>query len=221
VERKDYASLLALVERRGGYDEIVRTLRGWELDPAQARLERLAEYGQALASRLGKPAPEVVCDGGGVRVNNALWAPLWAACVHLVRNAVDHGLETPTEREALAKDARGKLTLSAKAEDQSLVLKFSDDGRGVQWDKVARKAASLGLPFQTEAERTEALFRDGFSSLDLETDVSGRGIGMAAVREQVSRFGGAINLITEQGHGTTIELRFPANRMAPSPRSQL
>jgi two-component system chemotaxis sensor kinase CheA len=214
VARKDYQSAIELVERRAGYEQIAALLQSWELDPIQARLERLGEYGQELAARLGKPAPEVVCNGGDLRVDNAAWAPLWAACVHLIRNAVDHGLEAPAERSQALKSARGRLTLSATRDEQALVLTFSDDGRGVQWNQLGDKARHRGLPFETDAQKVEALFQDGVSTSEGVTEISGRGLGLAAVREQVQLRGGTMRVLSRELQGTTVELRIPLARSA-------
>lgn len=214
VSRKDYQAALDLVRRRASHDELATTLLGWELDPVQARLEQLGDYAQALAARLGKPAPHIVCEANGLRVNNANWAPLWAACVHLVRNAVDHGLEQAEQRSSAAKPVHGQLTLSVAHEGQVIVVRFADDGRGVQWGQLSQKAADLGLPFETDAQKLEALFHDGVSSSEAVTDVSGRGLGMAAVREQVMRRGGSIAVLSQAGHGTTVELRIPVTHSA-------
>jgi two-component system chemotaxis sensor kinase CheA len=209
VARKDYMSAIELVERHASYEQIATALQSWDLDPIQARLERLGEYGRELAVRLGKPAPEVVCTGSDLRVDNAAWAPLWAACVHLIRNAVDHGLESPAERSQVLKAARGRLTLSAARDGHAIVLRFSDDGRGVQWSQLGDEARRRGLPFESEAQKVEALFQDGVSTAEAVTEVSGRGLGLAAVREQVQLRGGSMKVLSRDVQGTTVEIRIP------------
>lgn len=209
VARKDYQHAIELVRRHASHEDIATSLLGWGLDPIQTRLERLGEYGQELAQRLGKPAPETVCNGGDLRVDNATWAPLWAVCVHVIRNAVDHGLEEPEQRRQVAKPARGRLTLSAVRDGQAIVLKFTDDGRGVQWEQLGQKARNQGLAFETDAQKVEALFQDGVSTSEGVTETSGRGLGLAAVREQVKRRGGTVKVLSHAPQGTTVEIRIP------------
>jgi chemotaxis protein histidine kinase CheA len=129
--------------------------------------------------------------------------------VHLIRNAVDHGLEGPEERTGAAKSVRGRLTLSAAREGQAIVLRFSDDGRGIQWQHLAQEAVRFGMPFETEEQRMQVLFHDGVTTTDVVTEISGRGLGMPAVREQVGRRGGTIKVMSQAQRGTTIELRIP------------
>jgi two-component system, chemotaxis family, sensor kinase CheA len=223
VERSDYNELVQLVNRRRKHESILSAISAWELDPVQARLDRLADGARALADRLGKPGLQVVCSGNGLRASNAEWAPLWAACVHLIRNAVDHGIESPAARAAAGKSEAGHLALSAAREADELVIRIGDDGRGIDWGAVGRKAAELNLPFESEAERVAALFHDRVSSRAEVTDVSGRGIGLAAVHEEVKRLGGALAVNSRIGQGTTVEMRFPAAAMrgatSPADRS--
>jgi hypothetical protein len=213
VDKGDYDDLKLLVRHRRKHESILSAISAWELDTVQARLERLADSARALAERLGKPGLEVDCAGNGLRTSFAEWAGLWSACVHLVRNAVDHGIEPPATRAAGGKAEAGRLTLSACREADEFVIRVGDDGRGIDWEALGRKAAELHLPFSTDEERVAALFHDGLSSRDEVTDVSGRGIGLSALRQEVKRLGGAIALNSRTGQGTTIEMRFPASAM--------
>ena len=213
VRTSDYRDVVQLVQRRRNHESILTAMTAWELDPMQARLERLGESARALADRLGKPGLEVVCEGNGLRTSNADWAPLWSSCVHLIRNAVDHGIEPASARAAAGKSRVGRLVLSSTREADELVIRVSDDGVGIDWDALGRKAAEEGLPFDTDEARVAALFRDGVSSRDQVAEVSGRGVGLAAVLQEVKRLNGAIAVTSRRGHGTTVEMRFPAATM--------
>jgi len=213
VHKADYSDVVQLIQRRRNHESILSAMAAWELDPVQARLDRLGESARALADRLGKPGLEVVCQGNGLRTSNADWAPLWSSCVHVIRNAVDHGIEPASVRSAAGKSEAGHMVLSATREADEVVIRVSDDGVGIDWDALGRKAAEAGIPFDTDEARVAALFRDGLSSRDQVTDVSGRGIGLAAVLQEVKRLGGAIAVNSRRGQGTTVEMRFPAPAM--------
>jgi two-component system chemotaxis sensor kinase CheA len=213
IERADYRSVVRFVGHRPDYDDILEALLAWELDPVQARFERLGDYARGLAERLEKPGIEVVCDAHSLRSDNSKWGAFWAACVHLVRNAVDHGIEQPLARTAAGKTGSGRLVLDARHVADEIIIQVSDDGRGVSWDRLATKEAERGLPFDSPEQRLDVLFHDGISSCDMVTETSGRGIGMAAVREEVLRHGGTIGLTSEPGRGTMIEMRFPSDTM--------
>jgi two-component system chemotaxis sensor kinase CheA len=176
-----------------------------------ARLERLGENAASLAERLGKPELKIECHGGALRLENERWSSLWSACVHLVRNAVDHGIEFPAERAARGKAGGGRLVLQATVESNELVLAFEDDGGGIDWHRLEQKALAHGLPFADEPDRLAVLFTDGLSTRDEASEISGRGIGMGAVREEVRARGGSIHVSSTVGRGTRIELRCPVH----------
>lgn len=211
VSRKDYEQTLSLMRALETRPEVVRSVQEWDLDPVHARLERLGENAASLAERLGKPELKIECDGGGLRLESDRWASLWSACVHLVRNAVDHGIELPDERAARGKRGGGRLVLQAAVESEELVLAFEDDGAGIDWPRLEQKAIARGLPFANEADRVAVLFADGLSSRDEASEVSGRGVGMGAVRDEVRARGGSIRVNSTPGLGTRIELRCPVH----------
>ncbi len=135
---------------------------------------------------------------------------------HLVRNAIDHGLESPEERRRLGKPPRGQLLLSASQQGNSVVVTLSDDGRGIDLDAVRGKLVSDG---RLDAERASQLDRDelvsflflpGVTTRDEVSELSGRGVGLDAVRSMISRLHGTVELTTEPGHGTEISLRLPS-----------
>ena len=146
-----------------------------------------------------------------MRFDRQRWAGFWAAFVHAIRNAMDHGIESPEERQAAGKQPGGKLVIGVRGDQQSITLELSDDGRGVDFEKVRAKAKKLGLPHGSEAELIEALFSDGFSTNEHATELSGRGVGMSALREAARAMGGVVSLQTKRGQGTTLRVRFPVS----------
>ena len=118
---------------------ITARLSGWTLEPTERPLARLARYARSLAQRLGKGEIEVDVDGGGVRVEPQRWKGLWSELVHVVRNAVDHGLEAPDERRATAKPPQPRAAPAhATMAGERLIIDIEDDGRGIDWDARAR-----------------------------------------------------------------------------------
>jgi len=117
----------------------------------------------------------------------------------------------PEERVARGKPGGGHLRLRATMEDDELVLAFEDDGAGIDWPRLEQKAIARGLPFANEPDRVAVLFADGLSSRDEASEISGRGIGMSAVREEVRARGGSIHVDSTPGLGTRIELRCPVH----------
>jgi two-component system chemotaxis sensor kinase CheA len=180
------------------------------LEPVRPSLERLGKYACALAARMGKAEPRVEIADGGLFVDEKRAAPLFASLVHLVRNAVDHGLETPAERAASGKP-HPVLSLRASVENGEAVIAIQDDGRGVDWDRVRERARTRGLPASSSGDLAAALFSDEFSMRDEATSISGRGVGLAAVRAEVTRMSGRALIESELGRGTLFRLLVSAD----------
>jgi len=175
------------------------------LEPIRPSLERLGKYAREVAARMGKPEPRIEIVDGGLFVDGKRAAPLFASLIHLVRNAVDHGLETHAERAASGKpDA--VLSLRASVEGGEAVITIEDDGRGVDWDRVRERARARGLPVNSTSDLTAALFSNEFSTRDQATSISGRGLGLAAVQAEVTRMSGRTLVESERGHGTLFRL---------------
>jgi two-component system chemotaxis sensor kinase CheA len=202
-------------------DEVLKAVRGvvpaavwdrmadWRLEPAERPLTRLAEYARSLAERLGRGDLEVVIEDNGLRLDPQHWSGLWSELVHVIRNAVDHGLERAEDRSATQKPARPRLRLATKAVSDHLIIEIEDDGRGIDWDAVRRAASAKGLPTETTEDLTNALLCASVTTRDVMTTTSGRGIGLAAVRQRVEALGGHIKLATVLGQGTLFQLTFP------------
>jgi two-component system chemotaxis sensor kinase CheA len=191
-------------------------LANWMLTPLDVSFARLRDHAGALAFKLDKQV-EVVTDGGGMRLDNERWGGFWAAFVHAVRNAIDHGVELPEERVESGKLPAGQLALRATLENQSFVIELNDDGRGIAWKRVGQQLRERGLSSATTQDLIDGLFMDGLSTADGVTDVSGRGIGMSALRAAVQERGGRVEIRSELGAGTSLRCVFPASAVTVDP----
>jgi two-component system chemotaxis sensor kinase CheA len=177
---------------------------------ASTRLQRLADQARDLANRLGKgPLDVELSVDHDLRLPTDTWSPFWSNFIHLIRNSLDHGIESAGERLERGKPERSKLRLAASMDSECLCIEIQDDGRGIHWDRIREKAQERGLPHETRADLIEALFSDGVSTAELITDTSGRGVGMAAVRDAAQALGGNIEIDSSEGVGTTIRFEFP------------
>jgi len=208
IERSEYFALVTAAES-APRAEWQRAIYRLALEPTARRLRRAADQATALATRLGKPGLGVVIDANGVRLPGATWAPFWSAFVHLVRNAVDHGIELPEVRSAAGKPPHGRLTLRTVITAGDLTVEITDDGRGIDWARVAVRASRAGHPCDTQQDLEAALFQDGISTADEVTHVSGRGVGLGAVRDACEALGGTTSITSVAGAGATFRFRFP------------
>jgi two-component system chemotaxis sensor kinase CheA len=182
--------------------------------PVEAVFLRFPRLIRDLSSRLGKEV-DLELLGQDTELDRTVVDAIGDPLVHLVRNALDHGLEPPEERVAAGKPQRGRLTISARHAGGSVIIGVSDDGRGIDPARVARKAAERGLIDPATADSVdsaracELVFAPGFSTADTTSDVSGRGVGMDAVRAKVRELGGEVSLNSTLGNGSKIEIRLP------------
>jgi HPt (histidine-containing phosphotransfer) domain-containing protein len=216
VPRKDVLSLLDDVRAAGPTERIASTLRRWSLEPLSPVLERLAAHARQIATRLGKSVT-VEVDAGEVRTDLAAHAAFFQALVHTVRNAADHGIESSEHRQACGKPEVAAIKLSARSGADGATIRVEDDGRGIDWTRLGEKARERGLPFDTEAERQEALFADGLSTAESVTDLSGRGVGLAALRAICLAQGITLRLESSPGVGTRLEFGLPRPRLTWKP----
>ena len=167
-----------------------------------------------LSAKLGKEIDFIV-EGGQTELDKKMIEIINDPLVHLVRNAVDHGIEKPEEREELGKNRRGTVRLSAHQEGDNVIVEISDDGAGIDPEEVKRVAIERKLIDEEEARKmedrqaTELLFRSGFSTRLQATDISGRGIGMDVVKRNIEELKGMIDFKSEKGKGTTVILEVP------------
>jgi two-component system chemotaxis sensor kinase CheA len=222
VERDEYRSLLDELRARIGYDPLTARLASWQFEPASKRLSLIGDQIRQLAGRLQKGDVQIHLEPTKLRLPPKKWAAFWAVFVHVLRNAVDHGIETQEERAAAGKPAQPTISLSLVCEGREVVLSIKDDGRGIDWKKIAERAGILGISHDTAAELEDALFEQSVTSRTEVTVMSGRGVGLSAVREVVHQMGGRIVVQSESGAGTTFSFYLPATLLAddagPSPR---
>lgn len=209
VDDAEYERLLSAVLRGAPKTEVATILRGWRYEPAAVRLGRMADQARDLARRLGKDAIEVVVEGQAVRLAPDSLSQLWASMAHIVRNAIDHGIEPAEERREKGKPGAGALRLRTELADDTLDIVVIDDGRGIVWSDVRERAKSKGLPAATHEDLVEALFCDGLSTRDSVSDISGRGVGLGAVRQAVRDLGGSVFVSSASGGGTEFRIRVP------------
>jgi len=208
VRGEDVAGLRAALVR-GDSTAALAQVQSWSLERVRPRLERFAEQARSVADKLGKPDLEVTIIDDGVRLCPLRVRELWASFGHVVRNAVDHGIEAPEDRIAAGKPARGRITLAAQRRGDAVVIELRDDGRGIAWDAVRAKADAAGLASATHEDLVAAILSDGMTTRDEVSEVSGRGVGLAALRVAVATAGGTIAVVSEAGHGTTFSIELP------------
>jgi two-component system chemotaxis sensor kinase CheA len=190
---------------------LVMQVRMIEVDAVFMRFPRLV---RDLSAKMGKQV-ELILTGRDTELDRTVVDALGDPLVHLVRNSLDHALEPPAEREAAGKPATGVLELSARQAGGNVIITVRDDGRGIDPARVARKAAERGIIGADEAASVdmaraiELLFAPGFSTAEQTSDISGRGVGMDAVRSTLRDLGGNVVMASEQGVGTTVQVRLP------------
>jgi two-component system chemotaxis sensor kinase CheA len=190
---------------------LVMQVRMIEVDAVFMRFPRLV---RDLSAKMGKQV-DLILTGRDTELDRTVVDALGDPLVHLVRNSLDHALETPAEREAAGKPTTGVLELSARQAGGNVVITVRDDGRGVEPARVARKAAERGIISAADAASVdmpraiELLFAPGFSTAEQTSDISGRGVGMDVVRSTLRGLGGNVVMTSEQGVGTTVQVRLP------------
>ncbi len=188
---------------------------------AEARLVPLSSVFEAfpravreLANSQGKRI-ELHVENTSAGVDRSMVSDVRDALVHLIRNAVDHGIESPELRETLGKPEVGRVSLKARADGDMLAVEVEDDGRGIDPEKLRASAVKKGLLTQAQAaglgerEAMELIFKPGFSTAEKVTDVSGRGVGMDVVKRKVEALGGSVSVSSRIGRATTVSLRLP------------
>lgn len=209
VSRDELAELARVASAREPHAQIAELVERLEHERVAPRFRRAAEQIQALAERMGKGPVTVDIDAGDVRLPREAWAPFWTAFPHLLRNAVDHGLEAPAERREVGKREQGTITLRSAVTDDGVTIELSDDGAGIDWQHVRRIAEQRGLPCESQSDLELCLLEAGMTTRGQVTEVSGRGLGMGAVHAAVRVLDGTISVKSAAGRGTTIRLRAP------------
>ncbi|WP_067923216.1 chemotaxis protein CheA [Alicyclobacillus shizuokensis] len=195
-------------------DELQSLLLRIRMLPVDTVFQRFPRMVRDLAKSLGKQV-ELRLEGQETELDRTVMDEIGDSLVHLIRNALDHGLETPAERRDAGKPETGVLRLSAYQQGDDVFIEVTDDGRGLNREKIARKAVEMGLLQADEAAKLSdeqvygLLFASGFSTAESVSDVSGRGVGLDAVCDTIVGLGGEVDVQSEPGRGTSFILRVP------------
>jgi two-component system chemotaxis sensor kinase CheA len=182
--------------------------------PVESVFLRFPRLVRDLSAKLGKQV-ELVLTGQDTELDRTVIEALGDPIVHLVRNSLDHGLESPEQRVAAGKPATGTLEISARHAGGNVVITVRDDGRGIDPARVGAKAVERGLLAPEAlagidaAQAVELLFTAGFSTAETTSDISGRGVGMDAVRTTIRELGGEVEMQSVPGAGSTVHIRLP------------
>ena len=208
----------SLATAAGELDRVTDALQtaamGMRMQPVGRLFQRFPRIVRDLARQLGKEI-ELVLEGEGTDLDRSLVEALADPLIHLLRNALDHGVEMPDERERGGKPRKGRIVLSASQRGERIVISVSDDGRGMDPEILRRKAVEKGLLDGAHAARLsenecyELIFRPGFSTAAAVSDISGRGVGMDVVKTRVAELGGTLRVASRLGHGSELELTVP------------
>src|SRR5262245_44426504 len=209
------APLLAAAQHLNGItselqDGVMRT----RLQPINTAWARFPRVVRDLAMALGKQV-RVRTEGDDTELDRSIIEAIKDPLMHLVRNAVDHGIEDPAEREAAGKPAEGTIVIRASHEGGQVTIEMHDDGRGIDIEKVRARGVERGLIDAKTAktlnarDTIELIFQPGFSTADKVTNLSGRGVGSDVIKTHARRIGGNVEVTTEQGVGTTYTLKIP------------
>jgi len=192
--------------------EVQKTAMAMRMVPIGQLFRRMTRLVRDLARKSGKLA-ELELHGEDVELDRTIVEELHDPLVHMLRNSMDHGLEPPGEREAKGKPPAGRIRLAASHQAGMIVIEISDDGRGLNRDRIFRKAVERGLVSAdaklSDTEVFHLIFEPGFSTAEQVTDVSGRGVGMDVVRKHINKLRGRIEIVSSSGAGTTFLLKVP------------
>ncbi|MGH8442907.1 MAG: chemotaxis protein CheA [Nevskiaceae bacterium] len=200
---------LALLERNTrDLQDAVMSVRMLPMDVVFSRFPRVA---RDLSARLGKRV-RLHVEGGATELDKSLIEKIVDPLTHLVRNAIDHGLQGPDERHAAGKDETGTITLSASHRAGNVIIEVTDDGRGLDRARILASAAGRGLTLAEtapDADVWQLIFTPGLSTAESVTDVSGRGVGMDVVKRNILSLGGQVDVWSMPGEGTKVTIRLP------------
>ncbi len=188
--------------------ESVMSIRMMPMEYVFSRFPRLV---RDLASKLGKQV-ELTLQGSSTELDKSLIERIIDPLTHLVRNSLDHGIESPEKRAAAGKGPVGNLILSAEHQGGNICIEVTDDGAGLNRERILAKAMSQGMAVSesmTDDEVGMLIFAPGFSTAEQVTDVSGRGVGMDVVKRNIQEMGGHVEIASKQGQGTTIRILLP------------
>jgi two-component system chemotaxis sensor kinase CheA len=208
VHQRLLASVSQLTRNTRALQEAVMSIRMMPMDFVFSRFPRMV---RDLASKLGKKV-DFITNGAATELDKGLIERIVDPLTHLVRNSIDHGIEMPAARVAAGKSESGRLFLSAAHQGGNIVIEVADDGGGLNRERILAKAQQNGLAVSenmSDSEVWQLIFAPGFSTAEIVTDVSGRGVGMDVVKRNITQMGGTIDIRSAKGFGTTILISLP------------
>ncbi|MBB3222495.1 chemotaxis protein CheA [Pseudoduganella umbonata] len=208
VHEKLLASVGQLTRNTRDLQEAVMSIRMMPMDFVFSRFPRMV---RDLAHKLGKKV-DFITNGAATELDKGLIERIVDPLTHLVRNSIDHGIEMPDVRRAAGKADAGRLFLSASHQGGNIIIEVSDDGGGLNRERILAKARQNGLPVSDtmpDADVWQLIFAPGFSTAEQVTDVSGRGVGMDVVKRNITAMGGTVDIRSAKGFGTTISISLP------------
>ena len=208
VSQQLLSGLADLERNTRDLQEAVMSIR---MIPMSMVFNRFPRMLRDLAAKLGKKV-ELVTQGEATELDKGLVEKITDPLTHLVRNSCDHGIEQPNERLAKGKPEHGTVTLIASHQGGSIVIEVRDDGRGLNREKLLKKARERGIDApdtMTDQEVYGLIFAPGFSTADQVTDVSGRGVGMDVVKKNITSLGGTVDIDSAEGYGMSVKVRLP------------
>ncbi|MCC6391422.1 MAG: chemotaxis protein CheA [Bryobacterales bacterium] len=192
--------------------EVQKTAMAMRMVPVGQLFQRTARLIRDLSRKMGKQV-ELVTRGDDIELDKTIAEELADPLMHMVRNSIDHGVETPGERQALGKNVQAKITLAAYHQAGQITVEVADDGKGLNKEKILSKARQRALiedgSHLSETDIFRLIMEPGFSTADAVTDISGRGVGMDVVRKQVEKLRGRIEIHSRAGEGTTFLMKLP------------
>ncbi len=194
--------------------EMQETIMKTRMQPIGMVFNKFPRIVRDLSKALGKKV-NLHLEGTETELDRSIIEAIKDPLTHLVRNAIDHGIESPEERVQIGKSAEGTLILRAYQEGGQVVIEIEDDGRGIDVEKIKRKAVEKGFMTLEEAENASEkellslIFKPGFSTAETVTQLSGRGVGMDVVKSNIEKLGGSIEINTVRGKGTTVKIKIP------------
>ncbi len=212
IDDADYEAIVKAVLNGVDAREVVRMIQSWRLEPARKRLARVEQQIRALCDRMGKSHVQVRIEPHELRFSSERFAPFWSAFIHVLRNAVDHGIDDRGERERRGKPPQANIKVATRIEEGNFVVVVEDDGPGVDWEALRAKAGALGIDPAVIGQRENLVFLPGVSTKSVVTELSGRGVGMVAVRDACEALGGRVSVQSEPGQGTRVSFVFPKDK---------
>jgi two-component system chemotaxis sensor kinase CheA len=194
--------------------ELQESIMSIRMVPMENIYSKFPKLIRDISKKLGKKV-EFKHYGDNVEIDKAMIEGLTDPLMHIIRNSMDHGLETPEERKAAGKSESGSVSIIAEQSNGQIIISIKDDGKGIDTDKVVNKALDRGvitedkMSSMTEEDKAMLIFEAGLSTAEAITDLSGRGVGMDVVKTNINKLGGVVRIETEKGKGSTIIFVLP------------